>query len=491
MAAAVLPQSCPLPSAECSHISPCSVPRNAKLSKSAAESVKFRRLQSSKNGMSQGLQLGFVGLKLGFEGGGGSSRRRMATQAKLKRGGRKTPDKEYPWPQKLKPEDLMGSPLPLLSRFKPLPIKPKPVPLPFELPLVDIQKKIQEVRDLANNTGMDFSVQLSELQEKYDEVRKDLYSQLSPVQRLSVARHPNRPTCLDHVLNITDKWLELHGDRAGYEDPALITGIGKMDGMSFMFVGHQKGRNTKENIYRNFAMPTPNGYRKALRMMQHAEHHGFPILTFVDTPGAYAGIQAEERGQGEAIAKNLREMFGLKVPIITTVIGEGGSGGALAIGCCDKMLMLENAVYYVASPEACAAILWKTAAAAPKATEALRITAHELMKLDVVDEVITEPIGGAHSDPFTTSMNMKEAIIKHMRELLKLQPERLLAQRVGKFRKIGSVQEGIKLDPRVKRNMKPREAPLESEQPKLLPFYVHQNLELSLTAASPATAKSE
>lgn len=410
-------------------------------------------------------------------------------QAKLLKG-RKTPDIEYPWPQKIKLEEFGGSQLTFLSRFKPLTNKPKLVPLPFELPLADLEKKINEVRELAKETNMDFSEQLTELQEKYDQVRKDLYTHLSPVQRLSVARHPNRPTCLDHVLNITDKWLELHGDRAGYDDPALITGIGKIDGMSFMLIGHQKGRNTKENIYRNFAMPTPNGYRKALRMMRQAEHHGFPILTFIDTPGAYAGIQAEELGQGEAIAKNLREMFGLKVPIITTVIGEGGSGGALAIGCCDKMLMLENAVYYVASPEACAAILWKTAAAAPKAADALRITAHELVKLDVVDEVIPEPVGGAHSDPTTTSNNIKEAIRRHMHELLKLKPEDLLAHRVAKFRKIGRVSEGVKVDPNIKRNMKKREAPLQSDEPKLLPSYLHQSLELSMQNTSPAAVKS-
>ncbi|KAI5070498.1 hypothetical protein GOP47_0014841 [Adiantum capillus-veneris] len=487
MASAVLPQSNSLTSAKCSLVSPS---RNSNLNKVGVEaSGEFLRLQSSKNGVNQSLHFGLV-LRVGQEDGRGCRKPRKTT-AMLKKGGRKTPDKEYPWPQKMKPEDLMGSPLRFLSRFKPLPQKPKPVHLPFELPLVDIQKKIQEVRELANSTGMDFSIQLNELQEKYDEVRRDLYSQLSPVQRLSVARHPNRPTCLDHVLNITDKWLELHGDRAGYDDPAIITGIGQIEGMSFMFIGHQKGRNTKENIYRNFAMPTPNGYRKALRMMQHAAHHGFPILTFVDTPGAYAGIQAEERGQGEAIARNLREMFGLRVPIITTVIGEGGSGGALAIGCCDKMLMLENSVYYVASPEACAAILWKTAAAAPQATEALKITAHELVKLDVVDEIIPEPLGGAHSDPLTTSMNMKTVIMKHMRELLKMEPDPLLAQRVAKFRKIGSYQEGVKVDPRFKRNMKPRDAPMEMGEPKLLPSHVHQNLELSLKTASTAATTSE
>lgn len=384
------------------------------------------------------------------------------------RKGKKSADSDYPWPDNLKGDEQEHY-LAFLSRFKPLEFTPKPVTLPFEMPLVDLSNKIDEVRQLAEKTGMDFSGQIKELEEKYDEVRKDLYSQLTPVQRLSVARHPNRPTFLDHVLNMTDKWVELHGDRAGFDDPALVTGIGKMDGMSFMFMGHQKGRNTKENIYRNFAMPTPNGYRKALRMMRHADHHGFPILTFIDTPGAYAGISAEELGQGEAIAHNLREMFGLRVPIVTVVIGEGGSGGALAIGCCNKMLMLENAVYYVASPEACAAILWKTAEAAPKATEALKITATELRKLEVVDEVVPEPLGGAHSNPLETSNSVKTAVMKHMQELLKLDGEAIMRQRIGKFRRMGSVQEGMEVDPYLKRSMKKREAPVE-EKTRLLPM---------------------
>ncbi|KAH7284670.1 hypothetical protein KP509_34G065800 [Ceratopteris richardii] len=479
MAAVILPQHSSLYSVKTSLAPPA---RTASSSKIGVETGDFTILHSSKNGVTNDVQLRSILRNAQVK------RCRMYSKvtAMLKRGGRKTPDKEYPWPQKMRPQDLIGSPLPFLSRFKPLPQKSKPVHLPFELPLVDIQKKIHEVRELADSTGMDFSMQLNELQEKYEEVRRDLYTHLSPIQRLSVARHPSRPTCLDHILTITDKWLELHGDRAGFDDPAIISGIGKIDGMSFMFIGHQKGRNTKENIYRNFAMPTPNGYRKALRMMQHAAHHGFPILTFVDTPGAYAGIQAEERGQGEAIARNLREMFGLRVPIITTVIGEGGSGGALAIGCCDKMLMLENSVYYVASPEACAAILWKKAAAAPKATEAMRITAHELMKMDIVDDVIPEPLGGAHSDPFTTSMNMKKVIMKHMHELLKVDPEPLLERRFAKFRKIGAHQEAVNLDPRMKRKMKPRDAPPEMGEPKLLTSSVRENLEFNLKAASTA-----
>ncbi|CAI5525703.1 unnamed protein product, partial [Closterium sp. Naga37s-1] len=332
-------------------------------------------------------------------------------------------DPDYPWPDKYHAEEKGFLAFFSKSKESPGKKKGKPLMLPFERPLEDLEKRIKEIRDLATKTGMDFTEQIHELQEKYDQLKRDIYLRLTPVQRLGVARHPNRPTFLDHILNITDKWVELHGDRGGYDDPALVCGLGRIDDMSFMFMGHQKGRNTNENIYRNFGMPSPNGYRKALRLMRHAEHHGFPIVMFIDTPGAYAGIQAEELGQGEAIAHNLREMFGLTVPTISVVIGEGGSGGALAIGCCNKMLMLENAVYYVASPEACAAILWKTAAAAPKATDALRITAHELQKLNVVDEVIPEPLGGAHADPVKTSLAIRSAILANMKELLKLNKE--------------------------------------------------------------------
>ncbi|CAM6084733.1 unnamed protein product [Calypogeia fissa] len=428
------------------------------------------RLQSSRNGIAAeggSAASDFGGAKFSSRNGICSNKDAVVSVSAKIRKGKKSLETEYPWPEKFKGDEQDGY-LKFLSRFKPLPNKPKPVTLPFERPLVDLENKIDEVRELANKTGMDFSEQIKDLEQKYDQVRRDLYLHLTPVQRLSVARHPNRPTFLDHVLNMTDKWVELHGDRAGYDDPALVCGIGKMEGMSFMFMGHQKGRNTKENIYRNFAMPTPNGYRKALRMMRHADHHGFPILTFIDTPGAYAGIKAEELGQGEAIAFNLREMFGLSVPIITTVIGEGGSGGALAIGCCDKMLMLENAVYYVASPEACAAILWKTSAAAPKATEALRITGHELVELNVVDEVIPEPLGGAHADPALTSQTIKKTIVKYLKDLLKLDPKTLMNQRVAKFRQMGAVEEGGEVDPHIKRNMKKREAPVEDEDSRLL-----------------------
>ncbi|MBA0717714.1 hypothetical protein Golax_005506, partial [Gossypium laxum] len=316
----------------------------------------------------------------GFENGNG---RRFRVIARVKKGKKH----DYPWPDNID-LDIKDGHLTYLSHFKPLAEKPKPVTLPFEKPLVDLEKKIIEVCRMADETGLDFTDQIGALENKYQQALKDLYTHLTPIQRLAIARHPNRPTALDHILNITEKWVELHGDRAGYDDPAMVTGIGTMDGKSYMFIGQQKGRNTKENIFRNFAMPTPHGYRKALRMMKYADHHGLPIITFVDTPGAYADLKSEELGQGEAIAHNLRTMFGLKVPIVTVVVGEGGSGGALAIACPNKLFMLENSVLYVASPEACAAILWKSSQAAPKAAEKLRITAQEHYKRKIADGII-------------------------------------------------------------------------------------------------------
>ncbi|KAG9138635.1 hypothetical protein Leryth_020472 [Lithospermum erythrorhizon] len=372
---------------------------------------------------------------------------------------RKVKKHDYPWVKDPDP-NVRGGVLSHLSPFKPLKEKPKPVTLDFEKPLMDLKNKIVDVQKMANETGLDFTDQIILLENKYQQALKDLYTHLTPIQRVSIARHPNRPTFLDHVFNITEKFVELHGDRAGYDDPAIVTGLGTINGRSYMFIGHQKGRNTKENIQRNFGMPTPHGYRKALRMMHYADHHGFPIVTFIDTPGAYADLKSEELGQGEAIAHNLRAMFGLKVPIVSIVMGEGGSGGALAIGCANKLLMLENAVFYVASPEACAAILWKTAKAAPKAAEKLKITAGELCKLQVADGIITEPLGGAHADPHWTSQQIKIAITEAMDELGKMDTEELLRHRMLKFRKIGGFQEGVPIDPKRKENMKKKEEPL-------------------------------
>lgn len=372
---------------------------------------------------------------------------------------------DYPWPDNIDPNSQ--NPLTYLSNFKPLEEKPKPVTLAFEKPLIDLEQNIIEVQRMADDTGLDFTEQISALELKYEQALKDLYTHLTPIQRLNIARHPNRPTVLDHILNITEKWVELHGDRAGYDDPAMVTGIGSIEGRSYMFIGHQKGRNTKENIMRNFAMPTPHGYRKALRMMKYADHHGLPIITFVDTPGAYADLKSEELGQGEAIAQNLRTMFGLKVPIITVVTGEGGSGGALAIACSNKLLMLENSAFYVASPEACAAILWKSSQAAPKAAEKLRITAQEHYKLRIADGIIPEPLGGAHADPVWSSQRIKDAILQEMEELTRMNTEELLRHRMLKFRVIGlgGFREGVEVEPERKRNMKPSEvnAPIFSD----------------------------
>ena len=258
-----------------------------------------------------------------------------------------------------------------------------------------------------------------------------------------VARHPNRPTFLDVALNITDKFVELHGDRGGLDDPAVVCGLGDIDGVTYLFVGHQKGRNTKENIYRNFGMPQPNGYRKALRFMRHADKFGIPIVTFVDTPGAYAGKAAEELGQGEAIAVNLREMFGFRVPILSVVIGEGGSGGALAIGCANRNLIMEHAVYYVASPEACAAILWKSREKAGTATEALRITSTQLHAQGIMDEIVPEPLGGAHADPMGAFPFIREAVTRNFAHYASMTEEEIKVDRYAKFRRLGMFEEYI------------------------------------------------
>ncbi|CAI6004595.1 unnamed protein product [Closterium sp. NIES-65] len=578
---------------------------------------------------------------------GGSAPQKLQIQAKILKTKRAPRDPDYPWPDKYNAEEKGF--LAFLSKFKDVAKPTKPMALPFEKPLVDLEKKIEEVRQLADKTGMDFTDQVQELQDKYEQLKRDIYARITPVQRLSVARHPNPPAPVSGagrrplgcdgpaVLTSTFRflpllalslpvsllsshfsfrfpsslrtlpfgflplralsrlassprmsppvrpryplplwvelhgdgggyddpallhlpfwvklhgdrggyddpalWVELHGDRGGYDDPALVCGIGRMDGMSFMFMGHQKGRNTKENIYRNFGMPTPNGfmfmghqkgrntkeniyrnfgmptpngYRKALRMMRHADHHGLPIITFVDTPGAYAGVTAEELGQGEAIAHNLREMFGLegeaiahnlremfglKVPSVSVVIGEGGSGGALAIGCCNKMLMLENAVYFVASPEACAAILWKTAAAAPKATEALRITADQLQQLGVVDEIIQEPLGGAHNDHMATSMAIKASIMAHMkvgggrreREMLDLvqkDEQRIICERVNKFRQMGGFTVPPKVDPAKQRALKKRDRPAGQS----IPASPSRSASLPATGSQPLAAPTE
>jgi acetyl-CoA carboxylase carboxyl transferase subunit alpha len=317
----------------------------------------------------------------------------------------------------------------------------KPILLDFEKPLVELESRIDQIRHLAEENDVDVSDQLRQLETRANQLRQEIFSSLSPAQRLQVARHPRRPSTLDYIQAMTDEWIELHGDRCtGTDDKALVGGIGRLDGRPVMMLGHQKGRDTKDNVARNFGMASPGGYRKAMRLMNHANRFGMPILTFIDTPGAYPGVEGERLGQGEAIAYNLREMFRLDVPILCTVIGEGGSGGALGIGVGDRLLMFEHSVYTVASPEACAAILWKDAAKAPQAAEALRITARDLKHLGILDEIVTEPTGGAHSDPIAATSSLKEVLLRHLAELTPMTNAERRDRRYQKFRQIGVFQ---------------------------------------------------
>jgi acetyl-CoA carboxylase carboxyl transferase subunit alpha len=313
----------------------------------------------------------------------------------------------------------------------------KPLLLDFEKPLFDLQQRIQQIRELAEENNVDVSSQIEQLEAKYVQLQEEIFTNLSPSQRLQLARHPRRPSTLDYIQAISDEWVELHGDRGGRDDPALIGGVARLNGRPVVMLGHQKGRDTKDNVARNFGMPFPSGYRKAMRLMEHADRFNMPILTFIDTPGAWAGLEAEELGQGEAIAYNLREMFTLSVPIICTVIGEGGSGGALGIGVGDRLLMLEHSVYTVATPEACAAILWKDAKKAPQAAEALRITAQDLQGLGILDEILPEPWGGAHANSVKAAEILRSALIANLQELEKLESGELQELRYQKFRRMG------------------------------------------------------
>jgi acetyl-CoA carboxylase carboxyl transferase subunit alpha len=313
----------------------------------------------------------------------------------------------------------------------------KPLLLDFEKPLFDLQQRIQQIRELAEENNVDVSSQIEQLETKYVQLQEEIFTNLSPSQRLQLARHPRRPSTLDYIQAIADEWVELHGDRGGKDDPALIGGVARLNGRPVVMLGHQKGRDTKDNVARNFGMPAPSGYRKAMRLMEHADRFNMPILTFIDTPGAWAGLEAEELGQGEAIAYNLREMFTLTVPIICTVIGEGGSGGALGIGVGDRLLMLEHSVYTVATPEACAAILWKDAKKAPQAAEALRITAQDLQGLGILDEILPEPWGGAHANSVKAAEILRSALIANLQELEKLESGELQELRYQKFRQMG------------------------------------------------------
>ena len=312
-------------------------------------------------------------------------------------------------------------------------------PSQFEEPINTIRRRIEELSaiDSAGETAPAREAEIAELRQKLTKVSNEIYSNLTPWQKTLVARHPQRPYTLDFIAAMIEDWSEIHGDRKFGDDPAIVAGFGRFRGMPVCVVGHQKGRNTKEKVLRNFGQPKPEGFRKALRVMKLAEKFRLPILSFVDTQGAYPGVGAEERGQAEAIAVNLREMAALEVPVIITVIGEGGSGGALALGVGDRVLMLEHSVYSVISPEGCAAILWKNASAAPEAAAAMKITAQDLKKLNIIDEIVPEPPGGAHADPAAASEMLAPVLERAVRELMKLKPPQLLDERYKKFRKMG------------------------------------------------------
>lgn len=309
--------------------------------------------------------------------------------------------------------------------------------LEFEKPILELERKIEELKKLATTEKIDLSREVKRLETRLDEVKKDVYEKLTPWQRVQIARHPRRPYTTDYIELITHDFIELHGDRAFLDDKAIIGGFAKIDKRKILVIGHQKGKDTKENLKRNFGSAHPEGYRKALRLMELAEKFDIPIVIFIDTPGAYPGIGAEERGQAEAIAYNLREMIGLKVPIIVFVIGEGGSGGALGIGIGDVICVLENAYYSVISPEGCAAILWKNKTKAPDAAKVLKLTAQDLYGLGIIDEIIKEPLGGAHRDYQCTATNIKDMINKHLDRLQALSKEELVRARYDKFRKMG------------------------------------------------------
>lgn len=315
--------------------------------------------------------------------------------------------------------------------------------LEFEKPLIEIEKEIEYLKKFSKSRSPYVESQLLHLEEKLNRIKISIFSNLSNWQITQLARHIDRPRASTYIQIMFENFIELHGDRLFGDDPAIIGGIGKFNGRSIIFIGHQKGADLKEIAMRNFGMPHPEGYRKALRLMKLAENFRKPIITMIDTPGAYPGIGAEERGQAEAIARNLRIMSSLRTPIVSVVIGEGGSGGALAIGVGDRILMLEYSIYSVISPEGCAAILWKDGKKGDLAAESLKLTAKDLYKMGIIDEVIKEPLGGAHRDPETTAKNLAESIERNLRELEKIDIDYLLKKRYEKFRRIGVfIEEG-------------------------------------------------
>lgn len=309
--------------------------------------------------------------------------------------------------------------------------------LPFEQPLTELKSKIGELKKFSEEKEMDFSDEIVRLEERYAKLEEELYSNLTPSQIMQIARHPSRPTTLDFIQAIFTDFLELHGDRLFGDDQAIVGGLARLNGVAVTVVGHQKGKDTKDNIARHFGMPHPEGFRKAMRLMKQAEKFRRPIVTFIDTPGAYPGSTAEERGISEAIARNLMEMSNLRVPVVSVVIGEGGSGGALALGVGNRVLMLENSIYSVISPNSAAAILWKDSSQADRAAKAMKITSKDMLELGIIEEMVPEPRGGAHRDLNAQAETLKSAIWKHLQELLEMNEQELVEDRMQRFGRIG------------------------------------------------------
>jgi acetyl-CoA carboxylase carboxyl transferase subunit alpha len=308
--------------------------------------------------------------------------------------------------------------------------------LEFEKPIIELEAKLEEMKRLSNK--VDIESEIIKIEEKVRDLKEGIYKSLTRWQRVQLARHPDRPYTLDYIYLMTSNFLELHGDRSFKDDKAIVGGFAQLDGYKVMIIGHQKGRDTKTNVYRNFGMPNPEGYRKAMRLMKLAEKFGKPVITMIDTPGAYPGLEAEERGQAEAIAKNLFEMSRLKVPIIVVVIGEGASGGALGIGVGDRILMLENCWYSVISPESCSSILWRSWDFKEQAAEALKLTAPDLLEQKIIDRIVPEPLGGAHKDHQEAAKILKTILIEELQQLVKIKPEKLIDSRLEKFGKMGA-----------------------------------------------------
>lgn len=310
--------------------------------------------------------------------------------------------------------------------------------LDFEKPVHELENQIRDLKEANDKSGLDITKEIDALQGKVDNLLKEIYDNLNPWERVQLSRHPKRPHAMDYIENLVDDFHEVHGDRRFSDDPSMITGFGYFDGQKVAVIGIEKGRKTQDKIKRNFGMARPEGYRKALRVMKMASNFGIPVITFVDTPGAYPGIGAEERGQAQAIAENLEEMFGIKTPIVTVVIGEGGSGGALGIAIADKVHMMEYSVYSVISPESCASILWSDPKRAEQAANSLQLGPQKALELNVIDSIIREPVGGAHRNPMKAAQLIKEEISKNIKELSKLSVEELQEKRFAKFRDMGN-----------------------------------------------------